>query len=87
MYPPPRTKQLLYTHILERAIRQLTIPLVLHLCDLACRLVVEDQNLAVDDLLFADTLDDVAGLEVHADGVATISNFVVKTLNFGEGGL
>ena len=87
VYPPPGTKQLLDTHILERAVRELTIPLVLHLCDLASRLVVEDQDLAVDDLLLAETLDNIAGLEVHADGVAAISDFVVETLNFREGRL
>ena len=87
MYPPPGTKQLLDTHILERAVRELTVPLVLYLCDLASRLVVEDQDLAIDDLLLAETLDNVAGLEVHTDGVAAISDFVMETLNLGEGRL
>ena len=87
VYPPPGTEQLLDTHILERAVWELTIPLVLHFRDLASRLVVENQDLAIDDLLFAEALDNVAGLEVHTNGVAAISDFVVETFDFRKGGL
>ncbi len=87
MQPPPRVHELVDTHILEGAIRELAIPFVLDLCDLARRLVIEDVDLAVDGLLFPDALYDVAGTQVHGDGVAAGRDFVVETLDFGEGGL
>ena len=87
MQPPPGIRKLVDTHILEGAIGQFAIPLVLQLCDLARRLVVEDVDLAVDGLLLADALDDVAGAQVHGDGVAAGRDFVVETLDFREGGL
>ena len=60
MQPPPRAYEVVDTHILEGAVRELAVPLVLDLCDLARRFVVEDVDLAVDGLLFPDALDDVA---------------------------
>ena len=87
MQPPPRTTQLLRTHICERAIRQLSIPLILNLRDLPHRLVIEDIDLAVNGLLFFDTLDDIACAHVHADGVTGRCDFMVETLDLGEGGL
>ena len=85
MKPPPGARQLIETHILEGAIRQLAIPLVLDLCDLAR--LVEDVDLAVDGLLFADALDDVAGPQVHGDRVAAGRDFVVEALDFRKRGL
>lgn len=61
MQPPPGVCKLIDTYIHEGAIRELAIPLVLDLCDLACILVVKDVDLAVNGLLFADALYDVAG--------------------------
>ena len=87
MQPPPRVRKLIDTHILEGAIRELAVPLVLDLCDLTRRLVVEDIDLAVDGLLLADALDDVAGTQVHGDWVAAGCDFVVEALDFREGGL
>ena len=87
MNPPPRANNMVDTHILEGAVRELAVPLVLDLCDLARRLVVEDVDLAVDGLLFADTLDDVTRAQVHGDRVAARGDFVVEALDFGEGGL
>ena len=65
MQPPPRIDKLINTHICDGAIRELAIPLVLNLCDLARHLVIEDVDLAVDGLLFANALHDVAGAQVH----------------------
>lgn len=87
MYPPPRTKELANTYIREAAIWEIAIPLVLNLRDLAGRLVVEDLDLAVDDLLLADHLDDVASLQIHADGVTAVGDFVTEALDLLEGGL
>lgn len=87
MQPPRETRQLRQTHIGKAAIGQIAVPLVLHLGDLAGGLVVEDVDLAGDGLFLADAFDDVAGLEVEADGVAGGGDLVVETLDFGEGGL
>ena len=87
MQPPPRAYEVVDTHILEGAVRELAVPFVLDLCDLARRLVVEDVDFAVDGLLFPDALDDVARTQVHGDGVTAGGDFVVEALDFGEGGL
>lgn len=87
MQPPPGVCKLINTHILEGAVRQLAVPLVLNLCDLACRLVVEDVDFAIDGLLFTNAFDDVTRTQVHGDWVATRSDFVVEALNLGEGSL
>lgn len=87
MQPPPGVCKLIDTYIHEGAIRKLAIPLVLDLCDLACILVVKDVDLAVDGLLFADPLYDVAGTQVHSDGVAAGGDFVVEALDFRKGSL
>ena len=87
MQPPPRIRKLVDTHILEGAIRELAIPLVLDLCDFACRLVVEDVDLAVNGLLFTDALYDVASTQVHTNWVAAGGDFMVEALNFREGSL
>ena len=81
MHPPPGVDKLIDTHILEGAIRELAIPFVLNLCDLPCSLVVEDVDPAGYGLLFANALYDVAGTQVHSDGIATGCHFVVETLN------
>lgn len=65
---------------------QLAAPLVLDLFNLALR-VGEDLDHALDGLLGAETFDDVAGLEVHADGVARVGDLVVQALNLLEGRL
>ena len=82
MQPPPGVCELIDTHILEGAVRELAVPLVLDLCNLARCLVVEDVDLAVDGLLFPDALYDVAGTQVHGDWVAAGSDFVVEALDF-----
>lgn len=87
MHPPPRTQNLLETYILKRTVRQLAVPLVLHLRDLARRFIVVDEDLAVDDLLFIDTLDDVAHAHVDADGVPSVRHFMVQSFDGGEGRL
>lgn len=75
------------THILERAIWKLAVPLVFDLCDLASRFVVEDVDLTVNNLLFVYSLDDVASAHIHGNRVAAGCNFVVQAFNLGEGGL
>ena len=82
--PPPGTEQLPETYILERAVREISVPFILNLCDLAGGLVVANDNLAADGLFLADALDDIAGLQVHVDGVTTIGDLMVQTLNLGE---
>ena len=87
MQPPPGIHNLINTHILYGAIRQLAVPFVLDLCDLARRLVVEDVDLAVDGLLFANTLHDIAGTHVHRDWVTAGCDFVMEALNLRKGSL
>ena len=87
MHPPPRVEQLIETHIFEARIRQFAIPLVLYLRNFGRSLVIEDLNLAVDDLLFADALHDIASTKIHLNGVAGGGDFMVQTLNFTEDGL
>lgn len=87
MHPPPGIDKLIDTHILDRAIRELAVPLVLNLCDLARHLVVEDVDLAVDGLFFANALHDVAGAQVHRNWITAGSYFMVETLDFRESGL
>ena len=87
MQPPPGIDKLIDTHILKRAIRELAIPLILNLCDLARRLVIEYVDLAVDGLLFANAFYDVAGTQVHSDWVTTGSDFVMQALDFRESSL
>ena len=86
MKPPPRTKQLRETYIGECTIGQLSIPLILDLFNLSCT-VDEDVDDRRDGLLLADTLDNVACLEVKNDWVACILDFVMETLDFAKGGL
>ena len=64
MHPPPRTQNLLKTYIRKRTIRQLAVPLVLHMSDLARDFVVVDDDLAVDNLLLLDAFEDVARAQV-----------------------
>lgn len=85
--PPWRHQLLERTHICERTIGQLPIPFILDFGDLARGLVVEDVDLAADSLLLVDAFYDVAGLEVHADRVAAVGDFVVEALDLGEGAL
>ena len=82
MQPPPGIDKLINTHILKGAIGELAIPLILNLCDLARRLVVEDVDLAVDGLLFANAFYDVASTQVHSDWVTAGSDFVMEALDF-----
>lgn len=86
MYPPPGAYKLIDTHILERAIREFAIPFVLDFFDLV-RLVMEDIDLAINNLLFADALYDIASTQVHTDWVAAGSDFVMEALDFREGSL
>ena len=87
MQPPPGIDKLINTHILKGAIRELAIPLVFNLCDLASRFVIEDVDLAVNGLFLANAFYNVACTQVHPNWVTTGSHFVVEALNFGEGGL
>ena len=81
MEPPPGIDELIETHILQGAIRELAIPLILNLCDLPRRLVVENVDLAVDRLLFLNTLHDVAGPQVQSDWVASRRHFMMEALD------
>ena len=85
--PPPGIDKLIDTHILKGAIRELAIPLILNLCDFARRLVIENVDLAIDGLLFANAFYDVAGTQVHCDWVTAGSDFVMQALDFRESGL
>ena len=87
MQPPPGIDKLIDTHILKGAIRELAIPLILNLCDFARRLVVENVDLAVDGLLFANAFYDVAGTQVQPYWVTAGSDFVMQALDFRESGL
>ena len=84
MHPPPKTKELTKTYVGETAIGQIAVPFILDLGDFPRGLVVVDLDLAGDDLLFANTLDHIAGLEIHADGVASIRHFMTEPLDFLE---
>ena len=87
MQPPPRIYKLIDTHICEAAIWELSIPLVLDLCNLARVFVVEDVDLAVHDLLFTNALHNVACTQVHRNRVAGGCDFVMEALDLGEGSL
>lgn len=54
------------------------------MCDLVRILVIEDIDLAIDGLLFAEELYHVAGTQVHGDWIAAGSDFVVEALDFRE---
>lgn len=87
MHPPERIDQLRHrTYVSDAALGKLAIPLVLDFFDLSFAVCVDVDD-GVDGLLFADSFDDVAGLEVHGDGISVGGDFVVETLDFGEGGL
>lgn len=85
MHPPPRAQKLRQTYILKRTVRQVAVPLVLHVRDLSRGFVVVDEDFAVDDLFFVDAFNDVARAQVEADGVPSISDFVVQSFDRGEG--
>ena len=69
MDPPPGTDELFNTHIRKGTIRQLSIPLVLNLCDLARGFVIENVDFAVDGLFLIDAFDDIASTKIHSDRV------------------
>ena len=56
------------TYVCDGALRELAVPLVLDLCDLAA--LVEDVDDRRDGLLHTNALDLVASLHGEADGVA-----------------
>lgn len=85
MDPPPGTEQLLNTYILDGAIWKFAIPLILNLGDLSGVLVVEDIDSAGDGLLLIDALGNVPSLQIHANRIASTDDFVMKTLDLGEG--
>ena len=87
MQPPPGIDKLIDTHILKGAIRELAVPLILNLCDLARRLVVENIDLAVDGLLFANAFYYVPGTQVQSDWIPAGSDFVVQALDFRKSSL
>jgi hypothetical protein len=59
IYSSSETKYLIDTYILYETFRKLVVQFVFDLDDFANNLVVEDVDLAVDNLLFADSLHDV----------------------------
>lgn len=82
--PPPRADEIpVLTHIRDRRVGHLAIPLVLDLGDLVAGSV--DQDLGVDGRLLAQTLDFVEGRHVQLDRVAGGDDFVVLALDGGEG--
>ena len=87
MQPPPGIDKLIDTHILKGAVRELAIPLVLNLCDLTRRLIIENVDLAVDGLLFTNAFYDVTGTQVHCNWVTAGSDFVMQALDFRKSGL
>ena len=62
MDPPPGAYKLTYTYVRERTIRQLAIPFVLDLCDLASVLVVENVDFARYGRLLAEALQNITSL-------------------------
>ncbi len=75
------------THILDGAIRKLAVPFVFNFRDFAAGLIIEDVDLAVDGLLFANAFNDVTCAKVHSNGIAAGGNFVVKALDLRKGTL
>jgi len=59
IYSSSETKYLIDTYILYGTFRKLVVQFVFDLDDFANNLVVEDVDLAVNNLLFADSLHDV----------------------------
>ena len=84
MQPPPRTKELPQTYILEGAVWKLSVPLVLQLCDLPGRLIVVDQDFASNSLLLTNAFHNVTGLQVHSNWITPIGHFMRQTLDLGE---
>lgn len=85
MHPPPRIEQLIETYIFEGAVGQIAIPLVLDLGDLPSVLVIGNSDLARDCLLLVDALHDIAGFQIHLDGVAARGDLMVEALDLAEG--
>lgn len=83
---PPRTHQLGKTHIRDGAVRQLAVPLVFDLLNLSLAVEV-DVDHRRNGLLFANALDDIAGLHVHYNWISGILDLVAKTLDLAEGAL
>jgi hypothetical protein len=82
--PPARPHEVpIDTHIRDRGIGHLAVPLVLNFGDLVTLRV--DQNLGVDRRLLAETLDFVQGLHVQFNRIAVREDFVVLALDGGEG--
>ena len=64
MKPPKGIEDSAHTHILDRAVWKISIPLILDLLDFAGCLIVEDKNLTGDSLLLANSFDLITGLHV-----------------------
>jgi len=73
--------------ILNRTLRQLPIPLILHLRNLPRRTIIKDINFTINSLLLINPLYNIASPQIHGDGVAAGSDFVVQSLDLGECGL
>jgi hypothetical protein len=85
--PKPRVDDVCpgLAYICDAGVRQLAVPLVLYLGDLAA--LVEDVDFAADGRLLAEALDFVHGRHVHFDRVAGRGDAVGFALDGGEGGL
>ncbi len=81
--PPPGTYQLTKTYICECAIRNVSIPTVLNLVDLAV-FAGKDLDLGLNNLLATDALHLIACLEIHIDRIAGGGHAVGETLDFGK---
>jgi hypothetical protein len=71
------------TYIRNGAIRQLSIPLILYLLNLALRIQM-DSNHTLNSLLFSNPLDNISRLEVHQNRVSGILDAVVQALNLAK---
>ena len=87
VYPPPRTKQLVDTHICEGAIRQLAVPFVLNFGNFACGFIIEYVHFAVNRLLFSDAFHNVTSSEVQTNRITRRGNLMMKPFDLGESGL
>lgn len=67
-------------------LRKIAIPTVLDLGNLLSGSISVDLDDTLDDFLGSDTLDLVARLRLHSDGVSGRSDGVVLLLDLGEGG-
>lgn len=71
------------THIRDRPLRQLPVPLILYLLDLPLAIEMDSNNTA-NSLLLPNPLDDIPGLQIHQDRIPRILDTMMLSLNLTE---